>query len=263
MEHASGDKRFKILEAHMKKHQFRHDALIEILHKAQELFGYLEDDLLLFVAYRLKLPASRVYGVATFYHFFTLKPQGEHTCVVCLGTACYVKGADKVLAAVEEKAKIKAGETTPDNQLSLLTARCIGACGIAPAVVYDGTVTPRQTPETALEHVKGWIAKWSLMISTQSAEKERAARKKTVIRCCMAAGCMSSNSEGVKKNLEQAVEGRRLERRGGSARRRLHETLLRRPAGGRGSAKMRFTKKSRRRTRRRIDRQPQRRQDRV
>ena len=157
LEHASGDKRFKILEAHMKKHQYRHDALIEVLHKAQELFGFLDDDLLLFVAYRLKLPASRVYGVATFYHFFTLKPQGKHTCVVCLGTACYVKGSNKVLAAVEEKAKIKAGETTPDGQLSLLTARCIGACGIAPAVVYDGTVTPRQTPETALEHLKGWM----------------------------------------------------------------------------------------------------------
>jgi len=157
MEHASGDKRFKILEAHMKKHQYRHDALIEILHKAQELFGFLDDDLLLFVAYRLKLPASRVYGVATFYHFFTLKPQGKHTCVVCLGTACYVKGSNKVLAAVEEKAKIKAGETTPDGQLSLLTARCIGACGIAPAVVYDGTVTPRATPESALAHINQWM----------------------------------------------------------------------------------------------------------
>src|SRR5512144_504212 len=157
LEHASGDKRFKILEAHIKKHQFKQDALIEVLHKAQELFGYLEDDLLLFVAYKLKLPASRVYGVATFYHFFTLKPKGQHTCVVCMGTACYVKGADKVLAAIEQKAGIKAGETTADNQLSLLTARCIGACGIAPAVVYDGTVTPRQTAEQALEQVKGWI----------------------------------------------------------------------------------------------------------
>jgi bidirectional [NiFe] hydrogenase diaphorase subunit len=156
LEHASGDKRFKILEAHMKKHQFQHESLIEVLHKAQELFGYLEDDLLLFVAHKLKLPTSRVYGVATFYHFFTLKPKGKHTCVVCMGTACYVRGADKVLAAVEANAKINAGETTPDGELSLLTARCIGACGIAPAVVYDGTVTPRQTPESALEHVKGW-----------------------------------------------------------------------------------------------------------
>jgi bidirectional [NiFe] hydrogenase diaphorase subunit len=157
MQHASGDKRFKILEVHMKKHQFKQDALIEVLHKAQELFGYLEDDLLLFVAYKLKLPPSRVYGVATFYHFFTLKPQGKHTCVVCLGTACYVKGSAKVLAAIEERAKIKNGETTPDNQLSLLTARCIGACGIAPAVTYDGQVAPKQTPQAALEHIGKWI----------------------------------------------------------------------------------------------------------
>src|SRR5215469_2625559 len=157
LEHASGDKRFKILEAHMKKHQFKQDALIEVLHKAQELFGFLEDDLLLFIAYKLKLPASRVYGVATFYHFFTLKPKGRHTCVICMGTACYVRGAAKVLAAVETKARIKAGETTLDNEVSLLTARCIGACGIAPAVVYDGTVTPRQTPDAALEKLKGWI----------------------------------------------------------------------------------------------------------
>jgi len=155
--HASGDKRFKILEAHIRKFQGRQDSLIEVLHKAQELFGYLEDDLLLFVAHQLKLPPSRVYGVATFYHFFTLKPQGAHTCVVCLGTACYVRGADRLLAAVESLAGIKAGETTADRQLSLLTARCIGACGIAPAVVYDGAVTPRQTPELALAQVKGWL----------------------------------------------------------------------------------------------------------
>ncbi len=154
---AASDKRYKILEVHIKKFQHRHDALIEILHKAQELFGYLEDNVLRFVAWQLKLPASRVYGGATFYHFFTLKPQGQHTCVVCLGPACYVRGANRVLAAVEEKAGIKAGGTTPDNKLSLLTARCIGACGIAPAVVYDGTVTPRQTPETALAQINQWV----------------------------------------------------------------------------------------------------------
>lgn len=157
LQHASGDKRFKILEVHMKKLQFRHDALIEVLHKAQELFGYLEDDLLLFISYKLKLPPSRVYGVATFYHFFTLKPQGLHTCVVCLGTACYVKGSEKVIAAIEDKLKIKAGETTADNKVSLLTARCIGACGIAPAVTYDGQVAPKQSAEAALEKIKQWI----------------------------------------------------------------------------------------------------------
>jgi bidirectional [NiFe] hydrogenase diaphorase subunit len=157
LKHASGDKRFKILEVHMKKHQFRHDALIEILHKAQELFGYLEDDLLLFVSIKLKLPPSRVYGVATFYHFFQLKPQGEHTCVVCLGTACYVKGADKIINAIQDKYKIKSGETTADNKLSLLTARCIGACGIAPAVTYDGHVAAKQTSEAALGKISTWI----------------------------------------------------------------------------------------------------------
>ena len=140
----------------MKRHQFKGDALIEILHKAQELFGYLDDGLLVYVAHNLKLPPSRVYGVATFYHFFTLKPQGEHTCVVCMGTACYVRGSDKVIAAVEKEMGVKPGETTPDNKISLLTARCIGACGIAPAVVYDGTVTPRQTPESAVEQLKKW-----------------------------------------------------------------------------------------------------------
>jgi bidirectional [NiFe] hydrogenase diaphorase subunit len=151
-----GDNRFRILEATMKRHQHQPDALIEVLHKAQELFGYLAEDLLLHIAHSLKLPPSRVYGVATFYHFFSLAPQGEHTCTVCLGTACYVKGAATLLAAIEQEAGIKAGATTADNWLSLLTARCLGACGIAPAVVFDGTVAGHQTVESVLGRVKGW-----------------------------------------------------------------------------------------------------------
>jgi bidirectional [NiFe] hydrogenase diaphorase subunit len=154
--HPSGDKRFKILETHMKRHQFRHEALIEVLHRAQELFGYLDEGLLYFIARHLKLPTSRVFGVATFYHFFNLKPKGAHTCVVCMGTACYVKGADKVVAALERHTGVKTGETTPDGKVSIATARCIGACGIAPAVVYDGAVTARQSPDDALAKVKGW-----------------------------------------------------------------------------------------------------------
>ncbi len=155
--HPSGDKRFKMLDAAMKRHQYQQDALIEVLHSAQGLFGYLEDDLLLYVAHSLKLPPSRVYGVATFYHFFSLKPQGAHACVVCMGTACYVKGADALLATLERCAQIHAGETTPDGQMSLLTARCLGACGIAPAVVFDGAVAGQQTPELASERVEGWL----------------------------------------------------------------------------------------------------------
>jgi bidirectional [NiFe] hydrogenase diaphorase subunit len=155
--HPSGDNRFKLLEATMKRHQYQPDALIEVLHKAQELFGYLSVDLLLYIARSLKLPPSRVYGVATFYHFFSLAPQGEHTCVVCLGTACYVKGAASLLAAVEHEAGVKAGATTADNQLSLMTARCLGACGIAPAIVLDGDVAGHMTTEALLERVKGWL----------------------------------------------------------------------------------------------------------
>lgn len=151
-----GDKRLKLLEVAMKKYQFRQDALIEVLHAAQELFGYLEPDLLRLVARRLKLPPSRVYGVATFYHFFTLRPKGEHTCVVCTGTACYVKGADGLLAALRRQVGITPGETTPDGSVSLMTARCLGACGIAPAAVLDGTVKGHLTPDELLTVVNGW-----------------------------------------------------------------------------------------------------------
>ncbi|WP_071189983.1 bidirectional hydrogenase complex protein HoxE [Trichormus sp. NMC-1] len=151
-----GDKRFKMLEATIKRYQYQQDALIEILHKAQELFGYLENDVLIYVAHNLKLPPSRVYGVATFYHLFSLAPNGVHTCVVCTGTACYVKGAEAILANLEKSAHIHAGETTADGQISLLTARCLGACGIAPAVVFDGTVLGNQTPESVSERIKGW-----------------------------------------------------------------------------------------------------------
>lgn len=155
--HPSGDKRFKLLEVTMKRHHFRQDALIEVLHAAQGLFGYLEPDLFYFIAHHLKLPLSRVYGTATFYHFFTLKPKGEHTCVVCTGTACYVKGADALLEAVGREAHVKPGETTADGRLSLLTARCLGTCGIAPAVVQDGTVVGHVTAETLLDEIKGWL----------------------------------------------------------------------------------------------------------
>ncbi|HEY9803619.1 MAG TPA: bidirectional hydrogenase complex protein HoxE [Leptolyngbyaceae cyanobacterium] len=157
--HLSGDKRLKVLDAAIKRHQYQQDALIEILHKAQELFGYLENDLLLYIAHKLKLPPSRVYGVATFYHLFSLAPQGVHSCVVCTGTACYVKGAPAILADLEKSTHIHAGETTPDGELSLLTARCLGACGIAPAVVFDGEVAGHQTPELVHERVQGWLNK--------------------------------------------------------------------------------------------------------
>jgi bidirectional [NiFe] hydrogenase diaphorase subunit len=99
-----------------------------------------------------------VYGVATFYHLFSLKPVGAHTCVVCMGTACYVKGSNLVLDKLQQALKIQVGQTTADGQLSLMAARCIGACGIAPAVVFDGTVAGKQTPETVMDTVQGLLA---------------------------------------------------------------------------------------------------------
>lgn len=155
--HPSGDKRFKLLDAAMKKHQFEADALLEVLHTAQELFGYLQEDLLIYIARNLKLPPSKVYGVATFYHFFTFTPLGEHNCNVCLGTACYVKGAASVQSALERKLGVKAGQTRPDGKASLSIARCLGTCGLAPLGVFDGVTVGKLTPEGAEERVKDWV----------------------------------------------------------------------------------------------------------
>jgi bidirectional [NiFe] hydrogenase diaphorase subunit len=156
-EHPSGDDRFGALDVMMKRALYRQDILIEVLRKAQQLFGCLELDVLHYVASSLKLPPSRVYGVATFYHLFTLKPHGVHTCVICMGTACYVKGSRRTLAAVQNLAGVKLGEMTADGQVSLLSARCVGACGIAPVVIYDGLTAGHQTVDRAVAQLKGWV----------------------------------------------------------------------------------------------------------
>jgi bidirectional [NiFe] hydrogenase diaphorase subunit len=150
---AKVDKRLKVIDVTIKRHNGNPEGLIEVLHKAQESFGYLEEDVLLYIARGLKLPLSQVYGVATFYHLFSLKPSGAHTCIVCMGTACYVKGAGKIVATLEGKLGIKVGETSADGQVSLLSARCVGACGIAPVVVLDNTVSGKQDSQTAWEKI--------------------------------------------------------------------------------------------------------------
>jgi len=134
------DPRYKALDRTMRKLGYDRHALIETLHSAQETFGFLEDDAMKFIARSLGLPLSKVYGVATFYSHFTLKPKGEHVCVICTGTACYIKGANKIIDGICKRHKIKDGETTEDNKLSLLTARCLGSCGLAPLGVFDGRV---------------------------------------------------------------------------------------------------------------------------
>lgn len=152
----SQDKRWRIVDTTMRRLGHHPRALIETLHTVQEAFGFLDQDALRYVAASLHVPFSRAYGVATFYHYFTLKPAGQHTCVVCTGTACYIKGANHLLATVKDMLDIEPGETTEDGKVSLLAARCLGSCGLAPAVVYDQEVAGKVTADG----LKTRIAKW-------------------------------------------------------------------------------------------------------
>ena len=147
---APDDPRTALLTTQFKKVRYRADALIDVLHAVQDIYGSLSVELLTTVADALELPPSRVMGVATFYHLFTFEPRGEHTCTVCTGTACFVKGADALMAAVAEDLGVKQGETRADGALSLLEARCIGSCGLAPVALVDGQVVAKATPETLL-----------------------------------------------------------------------------------------------------------------
>ncbi len=121
----------------------RRDSLIPILHKAQELFGFLPVEVQEHVARAVDLPVSEVLGVVTFYSYFTMQPRGRHTINVCLGTACYVRGAKKVMDALEGALGVKMGETTPDRRFSLTSQRCFGACGLAPVIMINKDVHGR------------------------------------------------------------------------------------------------------------------------
>lgn len=142
---------FEPLDAFLRRARYAQDQLIEALHVAQDLYGHLSDPVLLHLARELKLPASRVYGVATFYHLFSFDPPGAHTCTVCTGTACFVKGADAIVQAVGATYRVAPGDTTEDGDLGLNTARCLGSCGLAPVMVLDGQVRGHQSVEDALE----------------------------------------------------------------------------------------------------------------
>jgi len=157
-EHPSGDSRYKALDRVMKRSGYSKDALLEVLNTAQETFGFLSEELLHYVANKLNVPVSRVYGVSTFYHLFTFEPLGKHNCVVCTGTACHVKGAGQVVAALEDEFGIGVGETTEDKEFSLSIARCLGSCGLAPVVVLDSQVVGKVEADTVVQVVKDSIA---------------------------------------------------------------------------------------------------------
>ena len=143
----SDDKRWKMVDGTMRRNGYAGHALIETLHSVQDAFGFLDEVSMKYVAESLGLPLSKVFGVATFYHLFTLKPKGKHTCVVCTGTACYIKGAGDLVDRLRDRYKVRLGDTTADDQLSALGARCVGACGLAPAVVLDGQVLGNLSPD--------------------------------------------------------------------------------------------------------------------
>ncbi len=122
--------------------------LIQILHKIQSEFGYLPRLAMEIISSELKVPLSKIYGVATFYHFFSLQPKGRHIINLCKGTACYVRGADLIAKRLEEMLGVKFGETTPDGRFTLQEARCIGACALAPAMMIDEDVYGKVTPDS-------------------------------------------------------------------------------------------------------------------
>ncbi|MCS5422802.1 MULTISPECIES: NADH-quinone oxidoreductase subunit NuoE family protein [Psychrilyobacter] len=132
-------------------------ALISVLHKAQEIFGYIPMEIQEFVADRLELPLAKIYGVVSFYSFFTMTPKGKFPISVCMGTACFVRGADKVLKDLENKLGIKAGETTLDGLYSIDALRCVGACGLAPVVLVGEDVFGKDEARD----IEGLLAKYN------------------------------------------------------------------------------------------------------
>ena len=134
--------------------------LIAILHRAQEVIGYLPDEAQAHIADRLDIPPARIYGVVTFYSFFSTVPKGKYVIDVCMGTACFVVGADAVLSQFKKLLGIEAGETTPDRLFTLNALRCVGACGIAPVVVVNGHMYAKVTVDDVgkiIEDCKGGL----------------------------------------------------------------------------------------------------------
>jgi NADH-quinone oxidoreductase subunit E/NADP-reducing hydrogenase subunit HndA len=128
--------------------------LINVLHKAQGLFGYLPAEVQEVVAKNLNTSLAHVYGVVTFYSFFTMIPKGEHPISICMGTACYVRGAEKVLDEFKRILNVQVGQTTPDGKFSLSCLRCVGACGLAPVVLVGEKVYGRVSPDGVKDIIK-------------------------------------------------------------------------------------------------------------
>ncbi len=143
----TNDELFAELDAFIESKNNDSTELIAILHRAQSIFGYLPMVVQTHIARKLNISVSKVYGVVTFYSFFTMVPKGEYVISICLGTACFVRGSGKILERVEEVLKIKNGETTPDGKFTITTLRCVGACGLAPVMQINDKTYGNITPE--------------------------------------------------------------------------------------------------------------------
>ena len=147
-------KKYQELEEYINELGAKSEELIAILHRAQHIFGYLPREVQEFIADKLHINVSKVYGVVTFYSFFTMERKGKYVINVCLGTACFVRGADKILKEFEARLGIKNGETTSDGKFTLSSLRCVGACGLAPVVQVNGKTYGNATIETVKEIIE-------------------------------------------------------------------------------------------------------------
>lgn len=138
----------------IEQYRGQESALIEVLHKAQEIMGYLPRDVQEAVAEGLNVPLNKVYGVVSFYHHFSVEPKGRYQIAICNGTACYVKGAPAVISSLEEELGIKAGQTTPDGKFSLAAVRCLGACSLAPVMTINQKAYGLVDGDKAIEILK-------------------------------------------------------------------------------------------------------------
>ncbi len=160
------DKNLNLVEADKKKEEFinyleekrklgyYNSALMSILHKAQELYGYISPEVINEISLRLGMPTAKIWGIVTFYHYFTLKPRGKYVISVCLGTACYVKGSKRILNKLKELLKIELNQTTPDGLFTIEAKYCLGCCGLAPVMMINNKVYEKLTTKKLIEIIE-------------------------------------------------------------------------------------------------------------
>ena len=154
----SDQEKYARIEEIIEEYKDKEGNLIQILHFAQGIYGYLPLELQQFIAQKLDIPLSKVYGVTSFYSFFSIQPKGDNTIRVCLGTACYVRGGKKIIDRLKELLSVEVGSTTADGKFTLEVARCIGACGLAPAMTINDTVYKQVNPDKLQAIIKKALA---------------------------------------------------------------------------------------------------------